>query len=262
MNSLNCPCCLNRYDLAKRLPRTLPCCGHSLCSCCIEKGLNSKSIKCPVHDIRVQVGSLNHCHVNHALVGVLEEGLQLQVTGNTNNQASEVNLNVDELKLLKGLSYKLTDYETKIKRELDQYQKLLLNDVQKGPRFHFISDFDKKKVKGAIKILIEKEKKTTAQILGPKSELSRQIKLKIDMIKDPNKYYNSGKMTFVSTLESFEEKLNSLSFEKNLKKLRERLEKVHFGFYKTIDVYNLPGKQASFPTDVPLIYDLFGYFDT
>lgn len=54
--SLPCPCCLEPYDLEKKLPRVLVQCGHTLCTTCLEPTYRNKSLRCPIcfktlHDI-------------------------------------------------------------------------------------------------------------------------------------------------------------------------------------------------------------------
>lgn len=54
--SLPCPCCLEPYDLEKKLPRVLVQCGHTLCTSCLEPTYRNKSLRCPIcfkllHDI-------------------------------------------------------------------------------------------------------------------------------------------------------------------------------------------------------------------
>jgi len=80
MESLECPVCLEKYDLSLHLPRILPICGHTLCSQCIPKFLkNSKDFICPIGK-EVQPGNyktLDSFPPNYVLRDSLEKSLQL-----------------------------------------------------------------------------------------------------------------------------------------------------------------------------------------
>ena len=49
MNELICTICKSDFDIKEKMPRLLPCCGHTFCSECLEKILkiNKKTFQCP-----------------------------------------------------------------------------------------------------------------------------------------------------------------------------------------------------------------------
>lgn len=81
LESFECPICQNIYDDKSHTPRILRKCGHTLCSECLGKILQSSSRQCPLDKKKFGRTSttIERFHKNFALLGILAERNTIKV---------------------------------------------------------------------------------------------------------------------------------------------------------------------------------------
>ena len=77
MNELICTICNSDYNIKEKLPRLLPCCGHTFCSQCLEKIIKKKKKKflCPLDQIEMELddNGIKNFPLNFALRAYLNQ---------------------------------------------------------------------------------------------------------------------------------------------------------------------------------------------
>ena len=83
-----CTICFERFNDENKCPRMLSC-GHSFCSCCLERLLHGNTIDCPKCRNAVAVPSGVHGLLkNFALLDIVNETAQKQHAENTGHVGS------------------------------------------------------------------------------------------------------------------------------------------------------------------------------
>ena len=79
MSALDCPVCLDRFDLNDRLPKVLPCSGaHDLCKACLMllRPEDGDEFVCPSCREVIERGT--RINDNRALIAALEEAAKVE----------------------------------------------------------------------------------------------------------------------------------------------------------------------------------------